>query len=133
MKKFIILASLAALPLVGCASYNKKPAVVAETSKDWTQRRDEFVAGSQAKLDEVYQKVVYLEKRGKLVKNSDERKAKSESKDLKEDIADLKKEINDDSKKVSAGDWEKERLDIQSDINKVEQDYSELSARYRKL
>jgi hypothetical protein len=133
MKKLIILTSLLALPLVSCSSYDKKPVAATEVSKDWTQRRDEFVSGSEAKLNDVYQKVVYLEKRGKLVKNSDARKAKSESEDLRKDITDLEKEIREDAKKVSAGDWEKEQLDIQGDINKVEQDYSEFASRYRKL
>jgi hypothetical protein len=136
MKKLILVTALLALPLISCSHYESRRAVAAEnskaeTSKDWTQRRDEFVSGSQAKLTEIYKNVEHLEQKGKLVKNSDARKAKNEAEDLRKDITDLKKDIDEDARKVEADDWEKKHIAIQSDVNDVEQKYHELKSRYR--
>ena len=132
MKLFIVLAALVALPLVGCSSYNSKKTVAAAPTDTWAERKDNFIAGSQAKLDSLYKKVEGYEKSGKLVKASDARKAKNEAEDLREDITDLKKELNEEAKDISADEWEKEHLDLQSEVNELEQKVSEFTSRYRR-
>lgn len=115
--------------MVGCSS--KGTVAANEASKDWTQRRDEFVSASQKKLDRIYDDVQGLEKNGKLKDRGDARKAKNEAEDIREDIVDLKKDLNDDAKDVDADDWEKERTNMQSKINELETDYHKLHGLYR--
>ncbi|MES2768867.1 MAG: hypothetical protein V4596_06940 [Bdellovibrionota bacterium] len=131
MKKFLLALSILSLPLVACTNSGVDNAATSAPSETWTERRDEFISGSQAKLEDLSRKITDLEKRGKLVKADDSRKARNEAKDLREDIADLKEDLEKDAPKVSAGKWEEERVELQSDLNELEQEFSEYSSLYR--
>ncbi len=131
MKKYLLVLSILSLPLVACTNSGADNAATSAPSETWTERRDEFISGSQAKLDDISKKITNLEKSGKLVKANDSRKARSEAKELKEDIADLREDIIKDAPKVSAGKWEEERVELQSDLNELEQEFAEYSSLYR--
>ena len=82
MKKLILTISLLSLPLVACATNGSSTASTtseAEAQKDWSQRRDEFVKDSHAKLDRLYKDVQKLETSGHLVKANDARDAKDDA------------------------------------------------------
>lgn len=132
MKKLLLALSLLTLPMIACTNSSADNNATSSPSDTWTERRDEFISDSQAKLDDLYKKVQALEAKGKLVKADNARKAKNEAEDLREDIEDLRKDLTKDAPKVSAGNWEKERLDLQGDLNELEQEFSEFSALYRR-
>ncbi len=131
--KIPLLATLAVLGFsIGCASSDEKPTntvikqevgEVSNPNAPWDERKNEFINQSDRRINAISEDVNRMEKSKNNLAGGERNRASSALDETKDLLSDVKAELGD-LKKVNAEDWEEERLEFLSKLNKLEEKYT---------